>query len=44
MKEFRTLKLGTIRLEAGTGQLTLQALEIPGQSVMDLRRVTLILK
>jgi arylsulfatase A-like enzyme len=44
MKEFRTLKLGTIRLEAGTGQLTLQALEIPGQSVMDVRRVTLILK
>jgi arylsulfatase A-like enzyme len=43
MKEFRPLKLGTIRLEQGRGPLTLRALEIPGRSVMDLRRLTLTL-
>jgi arylsulfatase A-like enzyme len=43
MKEFRPLKLGTVRLEKGRGPLTLRALEIPGRSVMDVRRVTLTL-
>jgi arylsulfatase A-like enzyme len=43
MKEFRTLKLGEIGLESGRGPLTLRALDIPGQSVMDVRRVTLTL-
>lgn len=43
MKEFRTLKLGEIRLPAGQGPLTLRALDIPGKSVMDVRRVTLTL-
>lgn len=43
MKEFRTLKLGEVRLTKGTGPLTLRALEIPGKSVMDVRRVTLTL-
>ena len=43
MKEFRPLDLGTIRLEPGQGELTLRALEIPGRSVMDVRRVTLTL-
>ena len=43
MKEFRTLKLGEMKLEAGEGPLTLRALEIPGKSVMDVRRVTLTL-
>jgi arylsulfatase A-like enzyme len=43
MKEFRTLKLGEIALETGMGPLTLRALEIPGKSVMDVRRVTLTL-
>jgi arylsulfatase A-like enzyme len=43
MKEFRTLKLGEIELKKGEGPLTLRALEIPGKSVMDLRRVTLTL-
>jgi hypothetical protein len=43
MKEFRTLKLGEMKLPAGKGPLTLRALEIPGQSVMDVRRVTLTL-
>ncbi len=43
MKEFRTLPLGRLRLEAGIGPLSLCALEIPGASVMDLRRLTLTL-
>ncbi|MGH7127915.1 MAG: sulfatase-like hydrolase/transferase, partial [Planctomycetaceae bacterium] len=43
MKEFRTLKLGEMPLEAGEGPLTLRALDIPGGSVMDVRRVTLTL-
>jgi hypothetical protein len=43
MKEFRTLKLGEMSLEAGRGPLTLRALDIPGKSVMDVRRVTLTL-
>lgn len=43
MKEFRTLKLGEIMLEAGQGPLTLRALDVPGESVMDVRRVTLTL-
>lgn len=43
MKEFRTLQLGEVSLPAGIGPLTLRALEIPGASVMDVRRVTLTL-
>ncbi|MCS7468424.1 sulfatase-like hydrolase/transferase [Stieleria sp. ICT_E10.1] len=43
MKEFRTLELGQIDLPTGTGPLTLRAIDIPGQSVMDVRRVTLTL-
>lgn len=43
MKEFRTLELGEIQLEAQEGLLTLRALEIPGKNVMDVRRVTLTL-
>ncbi len=43
MKEFRPLNLGTIHLEKGQGSLMLRAVEIPGQSVMDVRRVTLTL-
>ena len=44
MRDFHTLKLGTIRLSAGRGLLTLRALEIPGQSVAEVLRVTLTLK
>jgi len=43
MKEFRTLNFGRIALPVGQGPLTLRALEIPAQSVMDVRRVTLTL-
>jgi hypothetical protein len=43
MKEFRTLKLGEMELAAGQGPLVLRALDIPGKSVMDVRRVTLTL-
>lgn len=44
MKEFRPLALGTMRLEKGRGALTLRASEIPGGSVMDVRRVNLTLR
>ncbi|MEX2171648.1 MAG: arylsulfatase [Pirellulales bacterium] len=43
MKEFRPLRLGTIRLERGRGLLALRALEVPGDYVMDVRRVNLTL-
>ena len=43
MKQFRTLTVGRITLPAGQGPLTLRATEIPGSSVMDVRRVTLTL-
>jgi hypothetical protein len=43
MKEFRPLALGEIELPRGPGALTLRALEIPGRSVMDVRRLTLTL-
>ena len=43
MKEGRTLNLGEIELAKGLGELTLRAVEIPGRSVMDVRRVTLTL-
>jgi hypothetical protein len=44
MKDFHPLELGTISLKKGRGLLTLRALEVPGASVMDLRRLTLTLK
>jgi len=43
MKEFHPLKLGEIKLAQAKAPLTLRALEIPGKSVMDVRRVTLTL-
>ncbi len=41
MKDFRTLELGEITLQSGQGDLILSALEMPGKSVMEVRRVTL---
>ncbi|MBL8828838.1 MAG: arylsulfatase [Planctomycetaceae bacterium] len=43
MKEFRPLRLGELTLSAGIAPLKLRALQIPGKSVMDVRRVTLTL-
>ena len=43
MKPFRTLDLGVLTLDQGEGDLVLRALEIPGRTVMDVRRVTLTL-
>jgi arylsulfatase A-like enzyme len=43
MKDFRPLSLGEIQLPAGRGDLILRATDIPGRSVMDLRRITLTL-
>jgi arylsulfatase A-like enzyme len=40
-KEFRTLKLGSIRLEKTTAPLTLRATHLPGKSVMDLFELVL---
>ncbi len=36
-KAWKPWTMGTIRLEKGSGKLTLRALEIPGDSVMDFR-------
>ncbi len=44
MKEFRPLKLGTISLTKGQAPLVLQAIKMPGKSVMDFRALTLTLK
>ena len=41
---FATLPLGQVPLPAGVGELRLRATEIPGQSAIDLRRVTLTLR
>lgn len=42
MKPFKSLDLGVIELPADSGELRLRAIEIPGKSVMDLRRMTLL--
>ncbi len=44
MKDFHPLSFGTMQLEKGRGQLTLRAVEVPGRSVMDVRRVNLTLR
>jgi len=44
LKDFHPLELGTVKLEAGRGQLTLRAKQVAGQQVMDLRQVTLTLQ
>ena len=43
MKDFHSMRLGEVELPSGNGALKLRALEIPGKSVMDVRRVTLTL-
>jgi len=44
MKDFKALNFGAITLKPGRGPLTLKALEIPGTSVMDVRRLKLTLR
>ncbi len=41
VKDFQPLRLGTIRLEAGRGELTLRALKVAGQQVADFRLIML---
>ena len=41
VKDFKSMKLGTIRLKKGKGKLTLKALEMPGSQVMDFRLMML---
>lgn len=41
VKDFIPMELGTITLAKGTGTLTLRALEIPGEEVMDFRLMVL---
>ncbi len=40
-KDWRPMKLGKIRLEAGLGEMTLRAPKIPGSQVMDFRLMML---
>ncbi len=40
-KDFRPLKIGSIRLEQTRGQLTLRATAIPGRQVMDIESIAL---
>jgi len=37
VKDFKPIRLGTIQLTPGRTSVTLKALEIPGNQVMDLR-------
>jgi len=41
VKEFKRVKIGTIQLVSGKGELSLQATEIPGSQVMDFRLLLL---
>ena len=43
VKDFKPLRLGTMRLEAGRGDLTLRAVDIPGRAAIDVRYVVLTL-
>ncbi|MCA8989989.1 MAG: sulfatase-like hydrolase/transferase, partial [Planctomycetaceae bacterium] len=44
VKDFKPMSVGTIKLEKGTGVLTLKALKVPGKTVMDVRMVRLFKK
>ncbi|MFK7844856.1 MAG: arylsulfatase [Rhodothermales bacterium] len=41
VKDFKPMKLGSIRLEKGQGPLTLKALDMPGSQVMEIRLMML---
>ncbi|MGB0767648.1 MAG: arylsulfatase [Phycisphaeraceae bacterium] len=40
-KDFKPMPLGVIELEAGRGEMSLRAIEIPGEEVIDFRRLML---
>lgn len=44
VKDFRPLRLGVVKLPAGRGELTLRATEVPGDEVIDVRRLVLTLQ
>ena len=44
VKDFKPMRVGTLRLPAGRGTLTLRALDIPGKQVMDVRMIVLTLQ
>jgi arylsulfatase A-like enzyme len=41
VKDFKPMRLGTVTLPEGAGPLTLRALEVPGDSVMEMRLLAL---
>ena len=41
VKDFRPLRLGVVRLAEGRGELTLRALEVPGERVIEVRAIML---
>jgi hypothetical protein len=41
VKDFRPLKLGTMRLEKGRGELALRAVDMPGSRAIDFRLMML---
>ena len=41
VKDFKAMKLGTIHLEKGQGELKLQAIDMPGSQVLDFRQLML---
>ncbi|MBN2313898.1 MAG: hypothetical protein JXM79_08200, partial [Sedimentisphaerales bacterium] len=43
VKDFRPLRLGVLQLEKSRDELTLQARDVPGEQVMDVRAVKLTL-
>jgi arylsulfatase A-like enzyme len=43
VKDFKPLRLGELKLEAGRGQLTLRATDVPGEGVIDVRTILLTL-
>jgi arylsulfatase A-like enzyme len=43
VKDFKLLAIGTFKMQKGRGELTLQALDVPGRMVCDVRAVMLTL-
>ena len=44
VKDFKPLTMGTLELEKGRGQLTLRAVRVPGDAVVDVRNLRLVLQ